>query len=88
MRFRDQPERTAYTTDYDLDLSETVKALINVGSVGQPRDENPETAYAIFDAHRKRASILRIGYDVETEVARIASAGLPPVLGERLRLGV
>jgi predicted phosphodiesterase len=88
MRFVDQPERTAYTTDTELDLSETVKALINVGSVGQPRDENPETAYALFDAAKKRASILRVSYDVEAEVSRISAAGLPPVLGERLRLGV
>lgn len=88
MRFADQPERTAYTCEPEIDLRETIKALINVGSVGQPRDENPDTAYAIFDATRKHASILRIAYDIEAEVARIAAAGLPQVLGERLRIGV
>ena len=59
-----------------------------MGSVGQPRDENPLTAYAVFDAKRKRASILRAAYDIEAEVARISGAGLPRVLGERLRIGV
>jgi diadenosine tetraphosphatase ApaH/serine/threonine PP2A family protein phosphatase len=88
MRFEDEPERTAYTYDSTVDLSETVKALINVGSVGQPRDENPHTAYALFDAQRRSASVLRVPYDVETEIARISRAGLPRVLGERLRLGV
>jgi predicted phosphodiesterase len=88
MRFVDEPGRTAYTCDAEIDLSETVRALINVGSVGQPRDENPETAYALFDSNEQRASILRAPYDIEAEVARIARAGLPPVLGERLRLGV
>lgn len=88
MRFADEPERTAYTCDAEVDLSVTTRALINVGSVGQPRDENPETAYAIFDAARQRASILRVPYDIEAEVTRIAQAGLPSVLGERLRLGV
>ena len=88
MRFVDEPERTAYTYETDIDLSETVKALINVGSVGQPRDENPFTAYALFDSIRRRAQILRVAYDIEAEVARIEQAGLPPVLGERLRLGV
>jgi predicted phosphodiesterase len=88
MRFSDEPDRTAYTYESEIDLSETSKALINVGSVGQPRDEIPETAYALFDARRRRAQILRIPYDVEAEVARIAAAGLPSVLGERLRLGV
>jgi len=88
MRFVDDPERTAYTCDSEVDLSETIKALINVGSVGQPRDENPLTAYALFDTEERRSSLLRIPYDVEAEVARIAKAGLPPVLGERLRIGV
>jgi diadenosine tetraphosphatase ApaH/serine/threonine PP2A family protein phosphatase len=88
MRFADEPRRTAYTYETEIDLSETAHALINVGSVGQPRDENCETAYALFDASEKRASILRVAYDIETEVARIAAAGLPPVLGERLRLGI
>jgi predicted phosphodiesterase len=88
MRFADDPGRTAYTCDTEVDLSETIKALINVGSVGQPRDENPLTAYVLFDTERRRSELLRIPYDVEAEVARIAEAGLPRVLGERLRIGV
>jgi diadenosine tetraphosphatase ApaH/serine/threonine PP2A family protein phosphatase len=88
MRFTDDPERTAYTTDTEMDLSGTVKALINVGSVGQPRDEDPYTAYALYDSARRHASIVRVPYDIEAEVERIARAGLPSVLGERLRLGV
>jgi len=88
MRFKDEPSRTAYTLDSEIDLAETAKALINVGSVGQPRDEIPDTAYALFDAELHRASILRIAYDIEAEIERINRAGLPQVLGERLRLGV
>lgn len=88
MRFADDPKRTAYTCDTEVDLSETIKALINVGSVGQPRDENPLTAYVLFDSERRQSSLLRAPYDVEAEVARIAAAGLPRVLGERLRIGV
>lgn len=88
MRFTDDPRRTAYTHESEIDLSDTVKALINVGSVGQPRDENPLTAYALYDSETRKASIRRVPYDIEAEVERIAAAGLPPVLGERLRLGV
>jgi predicted phosphodiesterase len=88
MRFEEEPDRTAYTFDTEIDLSETRRALINVGSVGQPRDENPLTAFAIYDATKRHASILRADYDIEVEVARIQKAGLPEVLGERLRIGV
>ncbi len=88
MRFVDDPERTAYTYESAIDLSDTVKALINVGSVGQPRDENPHAAYALYDSDLRRAEILRCPYDIEAEVERIDRAGLPTVLGERLRLGV
>ena len=68
------------------EVADLAKLIMEHG--GQPRDENCETAYALFDASEKRASILRVAYDIETEVARIAAAGLPSVLGERLRLGI
>ena len=88
MRFKAAPDRTAYTHDTEIDLGETAKALINVGSVGQPRDENPLAAYALYDSERRKAEILRVAYDIETEISRISAAGLPQVLGDRLRLGV
>jgi diadenosine tetraphosphatase ApaH/serine/threonine PP2A family protein phosphatase len=88
MRLRDDPLRTAYTVDTEIDLSETRRALINVGSVGQPRDEDPRAAYAIYDSTADRAWIRRVEYDIEREAHRIRSAGLPSVLAERLFLGV
>ena len=88
MRFADEPKRTAYTYDTCVDLAETTCALINVGSVGQPRDEDPETAYALYDSETRRVEIRRTTYDIELEAARIVAAGLPPVLADRLRIGV
>lgn len=88
MRLRDDPLRTAYTTDPVIDLSEAAKALVNVGSVGQPRDEDPRTAFAIYDSQLDRVEIRRAPYDIEREAARIRAAGLPNVLAERLFLGV
>ena len=88
MRFADSPERSAYTFDTEIDLSSTTRALINVGSVGQPRDENPDAAYGVFDTEEGKVWVKRIDYDIEAEAARIQSAGLPAVLYERLRLGV
>jgi len=88
MRFVDSPERSAYTFDTEIDLSQTTRALINVGSVGQPRDENPQTAYALYDSETRQVAIRRTNYDIELEATRIQNAGLPAVLHERLRLGV
>ena len=88
LRMRDDPLRTAYTSDVEVDLSEVHRALLNVGSVGQPRDEDPRAAYAIYDSKLDRAWIKRAEYDIEREAHRIRSAGLPGVLADRLFLGV
>ncbi len=88
LRLKSDPDRTAYTIDPEIDLSLAAKALINVGSVGQPRDEEPRTAYAIYDTELQRAWIHRATYDIQTEMDRIRGAGLPDVLAHRLILGV
>ncbi len=88
IRLADDPLRTAYTFDTTIDLSEAQRSLINVGSVGQPRDEEPKAAYAIFDATAQVISIKRVAYDIDRESKRIREAGLPPMLADRLYLGV
>ena len=61
--------------------------LINPGSVGQPRDGNPEAAYAIFDDEEFSIHFKSVPYDVVTAQRRILAAGLPPYLAERLAYG-
>jgi diadenosine tetraphosphatase ApaH/serine/threonine PP2A family protein phosphatase len=61
--------------------------LINPGSVGQPRDGNPEAAYAIFDDKEFSIHFKSAPYDVSGAQRRILDAGLPPYLAERLALG-
>ena len=88
VRLEDDPLRTARAEGCDIDLSEVRRALINVGSVGQPRDDDPRAAYGIFDADEQRVVIERVRYDIEAEARRIRAAGLPPVLADRLYHGV
>ena len=88
LRLAEAPRRTAYSTDPLLELAEVQRCLFNVGSVGQPRDENPRTGYAVYDTDAKHAWLTRLPYDIEREAARIRHAGLPQVLAERLKLGV
>jgi predicted phosphodiesterase len=60
---------------------------INPGSVGQPRDDDPRAAYAIYDSKAKQVSFKRVEYDVALAQKRIRDAGLPPFLSYRLSIG-
>jgi predicted phosphodiesterase len=61
--------------------------LVNVGSVGQPRDGNPQASICIYDIDKAEIAIKRVEYDVEGAKQRIIDAGLPPVLANRLSWG-
>lgn len=82
-----QTETIVPTYETEIPLRNVGKALINVGSVGQPRDENPKAAYAIYDSDEKKVWIKRVDYDINKAGAKILKAGLPPILAERLKHG-
>ena len=88
MRLVDSPHRTSYTIDRRIELADSTVALVNVGSVGQPRDEDPRAAYAVYDTDDHSVTIRRIEYDVDREADRILRAGLPKMLADRLFLGI
>jgi len=77
----------SWTLEPVIDLTTCEKVLVNVGSVGQPRDENPQAAYAIYDTDEKTIEIKRVDYDIEGAIRAIEENKLPRILGERLRLG-
>ena len=63
---------------YDvLRIREGFKYLINVGSVGQPRDRNPRSAYAIYDLDAQTVTLRRVEYDIAAVQKKIRAAGLP-----------
>jgi len=70
-----------------LVLDPRKRYLINPGSIGQPRDRNPNAAYAIFDAKERVVFFDRVSYDVGRAREKILRAGLPAMLGDRLPLG-
>lgn len=61
--------------------------LATVGSVGQPRDGNPESMYALIDTERWQLSFHRVAYDHYAAASAIRAAGLPEFFAERLELG-
>jgi putative phosphoesterase len=61
--------------------------VMNPGSVGQPRDEDPRAAYAVLDLENLAVEERRIEYDVERVIDAVEEAGLPRRTGTRLRKG-
>lgn len=76
-----------YTLDQQIPLDPAVKSIVNVGSVGQPRDEDPRAAFAIYDTEQKEVKIHRIEYDIEKAAGKILEVKLPQALALRLSLG-
>lgn len=73
--------------DDELRLPANAPALINVGSVGQPRDGDPRAAYGILDDERNTVRLRRVVYDVAAAQASIIKAELPVWLALRLERG-
>jgi diadenosine tetraphosphatase ApaH/serine/threonine PP2A family protein phosphatase len=61
--------------------------IINVGSVGQPRDYDPRACYGIYDGNNATMEIIRIEYNIPLTEQKIMDAGLPEILAQRLSVG-
>lgn len=70
-----------------LRLEEGRRYLVNVGSVGQPRDRDPRAAWALYDTDAGSISLERTPYDIPAAQRKIRDAGLPPQLADRLETG-
>lgn len=68
-------------------LAGTSRYLINVGSVGQPRDGDPRASYLLFDAAARTVTLRRVAYPVSITQEKIAARGLPETLARRLARG-
>jgi len=63
------------------------RLIINPGSVGQPRDNNPDASYALLDLEDERWQYRRVPYDIAATQDRLRKAGLPERLAARLGYG-
>jgi diadenosine tetraphosphatase ApaH/serine/threonine PP2A family protein phosphatase len=84
---RDLKGMTFQVTYAEQRLEDDRRYIINVGSVGQPRDMDPDAAVGIYDRERKYFTLERIPYDIKTAQEKIIKAGLPAMLAERLGAG-
>ena len=67
----------------DVDPDSTV-TIVNVGSVGQPRDGDPRACFAIYDDQAATVELRRAEYDVAATRQKIHDSALPNVLADRL----
>lgn len=79
-RVPDEPEHA-------VDIVDGMSLLVNVGSVGQPRDGDPRAGYAVYDDAGPSLTLYRMPYAVEVAQRKIVAAGLPHALANRLAIG-
>ena len=60
------------------------RVLVNPGSVGQPRDEDPRAAYGVLDTESVSVDLHRVAYDIDRVINKVEEVGLPERIGTRL----
>ena len=72
-----QKEVITYTLDTEMTVQSDERAIVNVGSVGQPRDRDPRACCAIYDTETAEIRLRRFRYDIDAVNSKIREAGLP-----------
>jgi diadenosine tetraphosphatase ApaH/serine/threonine PP2A family protein phosphatase len=80
-------ERVRYTRHPEVRIERGHRYLVNVASVGQPRDSDPRAGYLLYDDMERIMRHVRLEYDLAGAMKRIIDAGLPRFLAERLQWG-
>jgi len=80
-------DRGHIITDKKITFKENTRYLVNIGSVGQPRDGNPKACYVLYDSDEQTMEYVRVKYSIETTQARMVKAKFQPFLIHRLSEG-
>lgn len=70
-----------------LDLLPDHRYLLNPGAVGQPRDGDARSAFALVDTSAPRVTMCRVEYPIQLVQQKVRRAGLPEMLARRLAAG-
>jgi len=76
----------SYTTSR-IKLNPESRYIINVGSLGQPRDGNRDPVFTFYDSTRRIVEFHRFTYDFSATQEKIRACGLPYALADRLSIG-
>jgi diadenosine tetraphosphatase ApaH/serine/threonine PP2A family protein phosphatase len=73
--------------EYEYVIANTERLLVNVGSVGQPRDRDPRACWCLLDTETKCVRLIRVEYDIRKTQNRMKKQGMPSFLIDRLSVG-
>ncbi|MCF0216446.1 MAG: metallophosphoesterase family protein [Fibrobacteraceae bacterium] len=73
--------------EYDYRIENTERLLVNVGSVGQPRDRDPRACWCLLDTELKSVRLIRVEYDIQKTQDQMRKAGMSSFLIDRLSVG-
>ena len=79
--------REARKTGGVLEIEPGMRYIVNVGSVGQPRDRNPDASFAFYEPDAARVTWQRVPYEIAITQRKIGEAQLPDALAKRLDVG-
>jgi len=85
--FVQEGSRIDFTRQELLTIDPARRYLVNVGSVGQPRDGDPKACTCVYDTETQTLQTRRIPYPIEAVQAKMRKVGLPEFLAERLAFG-
>ena len=83
------PEKNDFSVESSVtvDINPECKYLFNVGSIGQPRNRDPRSSFAVYDTKTHKVTRYCLPYDIAAAQAKIIAAGLPQRLADRLAAG-
>ena len=82
------PRKVRDATGKPVEYQHDKKWIINVGSVGQPRDRDNRACFGIFDTEKQSFEHVRIDYDIDSSAKKILQAGLNERFAKRLYVGL
>ncbi len=80
-------KKVTITQERLLTFHETFRYIVNVGSVGQPRDGDPDAAYVLYDRREKRLSFHRVSYNFRITQEKMRAVNMPSFFVNRLTYG-
>jgi predicted phosphodiesterase len=83
----DREDKVSYSRDEKLILEDGLHYIVNVGSVGQPRDGDTRACICIYDSQENSIQFRRVEYDSKNTREKILASGLPEKLAWRLLVG-